>query len=60
MPRRKRQKASAAISTSSSQPRRIMQTGSSEPNDGDLPPRRRGYPHSDSEQRSATVCNNRR
>ncbi|POW00640.1 hypothetical protein PSHT_12929 [Puccinia striiformis] len=38
MPRRKRQKASAAISTSSSQPRRIMQTGSSEPNDGDLPP----------------------
>ncbi|KAI7944276.1 hypothetical protein MJO28_011804 [Puccinia striiformis f. sp. tritici] len=38
MPGRKRQKASAAISTSSSQPRRIMQTGSSKPNDGDLPP----------------------
>ncbi|KAI9624946.1 hypothetical protein H4Q26_016513 [Puccinia striiformis f. sp. tritici PST-130] len=37
MPHRKQQKASTAILTSSSQPQRIMQTGSSEPNDGDLP-----------------------
>ncbi|POW04663.1 hypothetical protein PSHT_11128 [Puccinia striiformis] len=34
---KERQKASCHM-TSSSQPRRIMQTGSSEPNDGDLPP----------------------
>ncbi|KNF06049.1 hypothetical protein PSTG_00564 [Puccinia striiformis f. sp. tritici PST-78] len=38
MPSHKRHKPSGALSSSSSQPQCIMQTDSSEPNNGDIPP----------------------